>query len=222
MLIKHNACICAVFWILFSAVNKGEEIKETRNRRPFNSYSPSGRKVDSIYISAYFSFDKIINFQLDKLSLIYIVNCNDIFLHRIIYSLSFFYINIPWSCFWCLILHKKLSRRQRCHLFSKYVNTRVICVMQASKLVADWSMHWSRDTLLKKLRLYDFSLHPNEKTLWKELYLSRHRYNHLCSLGAFWLDRLKACNESYEEQLPDFYSWALTAGMLLSKVLFFQ
>ena len=28
------------------------------------------------------------------------------------------------------------------------------CVKQASKLVADWSMRWSRDTLLKKLRLY--------------------------------------------------------------------
>ena len=26
--------------------------------------------------------------------------------------------------------------------------------MQASKLVADWSMRWSRDTLLKKLHLY--------------------------------------------------------------------
>ena len=26
----------------------------------------------------------------------------------------------------------------------------------------------------------------------------------------------KACNESYEEQLPDFDSWALTAGMLSS------
>ena len=26
--------------------------------------------------------------------------------------------------------------------------------MQASKLVADWLMRWSRDTLLKKLRLY--------------------------------------------------------------------
>ena len=26
--------------------------------------------------------------------------------------------------------------------------------MQASKLVADWSMRWSRDMLLKKLRLY--------------------------------------------------------------------
>ena len=32
----------------------------------------------------------------------------------------------------------------------------------------------------------------------------------------------KACNESYEEQLPDFDSWALTAGILLSKVLFFS
>ena len=32
----------------------------------------------------------------------------------------------------------------------------------------------------------------------------------------------KACNESYEEQLPDFDSWALTAGILLNKVLFFS
>ena len=32
----------------------------------------------------------------------------------------------------------------------------------------------------------------------------------------------KACNESYEEQLPDFDSWALTAGILLNKVLFFR
>ena len=36
------------------------------------------------------------------------------------------------------------------------------------------------------------------------------------------LDKTKACNESYEEQLPDFDSWALTAGILLSKVLFFS
>ena len=151
-------------------MSKKQEAELRRINEQICQWSPGGRKVDWFYILAYFSFDKIINFQLDKLSLIYIVNCNGIFLHRIIYSLSFFYINIPWSCFWCLILHKKLSRRQRCHLFSKYVNTRVICVMQASKLVADWSMHWSRDTLLKKLRLYDFSLHPNEKTLWKELY----------------------------------------------------
>jgi hypothetical protein len=34
--------------------------------------------------------------------------------------------------------------------------------------------------------------------------------------------RDKACNESYEEQLPDFDSWALTAGILLNKVLFFS
>ena len=33
---------------------------------------------------------------------------------------------------------------------------------------------------------------------------------------------VKACNESYEEQLPDFDSWALTAGILLNKVLFFS
>ena len=36
------------------------------------------------------------------------------------------------------------------------------------------------------------------------------------------LVRTKACNESYEEQLPDFDSWALTAGILLNKVLFFS
>ena len=28
------------------------------------------------------------------------------------------------------------------------------------------------------------------------------------------LDSAKACNESSEEQLPDFDSWALTAGIL--------
>ena len=33
---------------------------------------------------------------------------------------------------------------------------------------------------------------------------------------------LKACNENSEEQLPDFDSWALTAGILLNKVLFFS
>ena len=32
----------------------------------------------------------------------------------------------------------------------------------------------------------------------------------------------KACNESSEEQLTDFDSWALTAGILLNKVLFFS
>ena len=36
------------------------------------------------------------------------------------------------------------------------------------------------------------------------------------------LVQTKACNKSYEEQLPDFDSWALTAGILLSKVLFFS
>ena len=30
------------------------------------------------------------------------------------------------------------------------------------------------------------------------------------------LIEIKACNESYEEQLPDFDSWALTAVILLS------
>ena len=38
----------------------------------------------------------------------------------------------------------------------------------------------------------------------------------------FALVRAKACNESYEEQLYDFDSWALTAGILLNKVLFFS
>ena len=57
--------------------------------------------------------------------------------------------------------------------------------MQASKLAADWSMRWSRDTLLKKLQLY------GSVALLMQYWLSKLRfstYNEEQLARSFWLN----------------------------------
>ena len=49
-----------------------------------------------------------------------------------------------------------------------------------------------------------------------------HRFTHMNHYTVDIPFLSKACNESYEQQLPDFDSWALTAGILLNKVLLFS